>query len=388
MALNFPNSPTVGQIYTDSTSGFSYEWTGVLWKSYSAATSSQIREIDDISGSFNGITTSFALLSGGASVLPLNPQQLIVSVGGVIQNPGEDYTISGSNIVFSTAPTSGLTFFATSLGPAQNIGVPNDGSVTPVKLSTGGPTWNSSGDLLISGISTFSGNVSVSGNATFAGNVSIAGTITYEDVTNVDSIGIVTARAGLNVGAGGTIIATSSNNVGIGSTIPQAKLDVVGGINGSLVLETAVSAATTSVSFTNIPSWVKRVTVMFFDVSTNGTDYLIVQLGTSGGIADDANYFSMTGANTTSNTASAVNYTTGFGIQSGAAVNSVQGQYTFVNVTGDTWIASGIFANNTSALNYAVGRRTLSGVLTQLRITSTGGTDTFDAGTINIMYEG
>ena len=152
---------------------------------------------------------------------------------------------------------------------------------------------------------------------------------------------------------------------------------------------TAVASTSgTSIDFTGIPSWVKRVTVMFFDVSTNGSDYLIVQLGTSGGMATDANYFSMTGANSTSNIASAVNYTTGFGIQSGNASNSLQGQYTFVNVTGNTWIASGTFTGNTSAIIYAAGRRTLGGALTQLRITSTGGTDTLDAGTINILYEG
>lgn len=220
MALNFPNSPTVGQIYTDSTSGFSYEWTGVLWKSYSAATSSQIREIDNISGSFNGITTSFALTTGGASILPLNPQQLIVSVGGVIQNPSDDYTISGSNIIFSTAPTAGLTFFATSLGPAQNIGVPEDGSVTPAKLSTGGPTWNSSGDLLISGITTItnsSGTVKagigttaliVEGNARITGILTIGtNSVTIDGDNNTINVGVVTAT-NLTVGV---VTATTAN---------------------------------------------------------------------------------------------------------------------------------------------------------------------------------
>ncbi|MGA0447736.1 MAG: hypothetical protein ACO3M2_13120, partial [Pseudohongiellaceae bacterium] len=152
---------------------------------------------------------------------------------------------------------------------------------------------------------------------------------------------------------------------------------------------TAVASTSgTSIDFTGIPSWVKRITVMFFDVSTNGSDYLLVQLGTSGGMATDANYFSMTGANTTSNTASAVNYTTGFGIQSGSAANSLQGRYTFVNITGNTWVADGLFTGNTAAAIFAAGRRTLSGALTQLRITSTGGTNTFDAGNINILYEG
>jgi hypothetical protein len=50
MALNFPDSPTIGQVYTDSTSGFSYEWNGTVWISFSAASSSQIKALDDILG--------------------------------------------------------------------------------------------------------------------------------------------------------------------------------------------------------------------------------------------------------------------------------------------------------------------------------------------------
>jgi len=69
VALNFPNSPTVGQVYTDTTSGFSYEWDGTVWKSYSPASASNIKILDDISGSFNGSTQTFALASGGVSVL-------------------------------------------------------------------------------------------------------------------------------------------------------------------------------------------------------------------------------------------------------------------------------------------------------------------------------
>ena len=379
MALNFPNSPTVGQIYTDSTSGFSYQWNGTLWSSYSAATSTEIREVDDISGSFNGITTSFALTSSGANISPTNAQQLIVSIGGVIQNPGQDYSISGSNIIFSTAPTAGLDFFATSFGPAQNIGVPGDGTVTPVKLSTGGPVWNTSGGLVVTGI------------ATFSSNVSIAGTLTYEDVTNVDSIGIVTARSGLIVGTGGTVITTTtSGNVGINSTVPQTKLDVVGGIKGTLVLDTAKSASGlgTAVDFTGIPSWVKRITVMFGGVSTNGTSQPMLQLGDSGGIETTGYATYSTSITSGANAASA--YTNGWQLYSGAAVRLIEGNIVFslLNASTNTWSGVGNFANDSPGLLFSSGSKSLSATLDRVRITTDNGTDTFDAGTINIMYEG
>lgn len=129
MALNFPSSPTIGQVYTDTTSGFSYEWDGTVWKSYAAASSSQIKIIDDISGSFNSSTQTFALTSGSLAISPVTAQSLIVNLGGVVQDPSDDYTVSGSNITFTTAPATGLTFSAVSLGPAVPVDYANNGNV-------------------------------------------------------------------------------------------------------------------------------------------------------------------------------------------------------------------------------------------------------------------
>jgi hypothetical protein len=129
MALNFPDSPTLNQIYTDGTSGFSYQWNGSVWISYSSSTTSNITELDDISGSFNGSATVFPLTVNSQSVSPASTNQLLISVGGVMQNPTNDFYISGSNIVFTTAPASGLLFFGTLLGTAVPIGVSTIGDV-------------------------------------------------------------------------------------------------------------------------------------------------------------------------------------------------------------------------------------------------------------------
>jgi hypothetical protein len=123
MALNFPDSPTLNEVYTDSTSGFSYQWNGTVWISYTPASTGNIRVLDDISGSFDGSQDTFALTSSTIALSPPNPQSVIVNLGGVVQDPSDDYTISGSNIVFSTPPTGGLSFSGVVLGVAVPVGV-------------------------------------------------------------------------------------------------------------------------------------------------------------------------------------------------------------------------------------------------------------------------
>ena len=96
----------------------------------------QNREIDDISGSFDGLLTSFNLRVSGIAVYPASTNQLFVSVGGVLQNPSTDYTVSGDQITFTTAPTSSLSFFAIMQGDSVDINTPADGSVTEAKLAS------------------------------------------------------------------------------------------------------------------------------------------------------------------------------------------------------------------------------------------------------------
>ena len=76
----------------------------------------QNREVDDISSGFNGNATAFTLQVGGANVSPGSSNAIIVSLGGVVQNPGTDYTVAASTLTFTTAPASGLSFFGLVLG--------------------------------------------------------------------------------------------------------------------------------------------------------------------------------------------------------------------------------------------------------------------------------
>jgi hypothetical protein len=143
----------------------------------------------------------------------------------------------------------------------------------------------------------------------------------------------------------------------------------------------------TSIDFTGIPSWAKRITVMFDGVSTNGTSDLIVQIGDSGGI-ETAGYLGATGE--TANTGSGTTlFTTGIGISRGTNTSTVRhGNVVLTNVSTNTWSASVSTSRSDATVAYSGGSsKTLSATLDRVRITTVGGSDTFDAGSINILYE-
>ena len=161
---------------------------------------------------------------------------------------------------------------------------------------------------------------------------------------------------------------------------------VVAGINSAIVSGTSqASTSGTSIDFTGIPSWVKRITVMFNGVSTNGSSSPLVQLGTSGGVVTSG--YGGTGSLIAS-TVTSQNFTTGFGerSQDSAAVRS--GAWVITNVSGNIWVCAGVLGRSDGANTSVTGGTvTLGGTLDRVRITTVNGTDTFDAGSINILYE-
>lgn len=196
-------------------------------------------------------------------------------------------------------------------------------------------------------------------------------------------------------------------------TLPQGYIKVngttaatvtTGGISGiangavtpaklSQPLTLAIAQNTTSgtnIDFTGIPSWVKRITVMLNGVSTSGTSIVQIQLGASS--------FSTSGykSNASYGSSSAVQYataTSGFIVEpSGQAAASTarSGTYTFVLIGSNVWVGSGINAEAAmgAATSCAGNSPALSGALDRIRLTTVNGTDTFDAGSVNIMYEG
>ena len=99
--------------------------------------SGAFRQLDSIASSFDGSTTGFTMQVNSTNVIMGDANQILLSLGGVIQNPGTDFTISSSTLTFTTAPATGTSFFAVLLG-SDNGGTvtPTDGSVTGDKLAS------------------------------------------------------------------------------------------------------------------------------------------------------------------------------------------------------------------------------------------------------------
>jgi hypothetical protein len=167
-----------------------------------------------------------------------------------------------------------------------------------------------------------------------------------------------------------------------GSTT-QTLVNVTGTL-APVVSGTAVTASSTSVDFTGIPSWVKRITVMFQGVSSNGTSLWQIQIG-SGSVTTSGYVASVAGiANV------ATNSSTGFiQAQTISAATTYTGVFVVNNFSGNTYLGSGslLTMNNASNGFFSSGSIALGGTLDRVRITTVNGTDTFDAGTINILFE-
>ena len=152
---------------------------------------------------------------------------------------------------------------------------------------------------------------------------------------------------------------------------------------------TAVASTSgTSIDFTSIPSWAKRITVMFSGMSTNGGSNYLVQLGV--GSVTTSGYLGSSSL-LTGNAVGTDTFTTGFGLRHGGVGTTVvlHGAMTLSLVGSNIWAASGVTAMSQSTYTIiSAGSIALGGTLDRVRITTVNGTDAFDAGTINIMYEG
>jgi hypothetical protein len=167
----------------------------------------------------------------------------------------------------------------------------------------------------------------------------------------------------------------------------------INGVSGNVALirEAARTAApNTEIVFTGIPSWVRRLTVAFSTLSLNGSGNIILQLGTSVGIET-------TGYNSSANylqggvASGGTNSSFGIVLFASNAINQLTGSVVFNNISGNLWVATGMwnYANSISisTTGWTAGDKTLSSALNQLRINSSNAGDAFDSGIVNIIYE-
>ena len=363
---------------------------------------------DQFSG--NASTTVFTM-----SVAPATTSSILVAVTGVVQDPST-YAVSGTTLTFSGAPPTGTGNIS-----VRYLGIPASGVVTTAYrtltefTATAGQTSFSTPSYTVGFINVYRNGVllgSADFTATTGTTVVLAVGALVGDLVTTESfyvssvLNAIPATAGAvnstyiaNGAVGSTQIATGAvGTTQIASSVtlttptlttPTMSGAVVSAMGSSVITSGTAVASTsgTSIDFTGIPSWAKRITVMFNGVSTNGASIPIVQLGTISGV-EISGYVGDT-AELNATVSNVANPANGVAMQGGmAATISLAGTMVFNLFGSNFWLASANI-NRTNSTNMTVisASKTLSGVLDRLRITTVNGTDAFDAGSINIMYE-
>jgi hypothetical protein len=340
----------------------------------------------------------------------------LTSVGNITGTAGVTLTATAATLALAATSTNIIT---ASTNGSERVRVASDGKVGIGNTSPG--SYYAGASNVVIGTASGESGITIATGTSGTGYLCFAdgttGTDPYrgivEYVHSTDYMRFSTAGgAKVTIQSDGALrlLGSSSGHVGLkaaaaaGSatyTLPSA--DGTSGqmlsTNGSGTLSWASASLTigtpqnttsgTSIDFTGIPAGTKRITINFAGVSTNGTDNWLVQLGDSGGI-ETSGYLGVGGGFDAATSFAHTNYTAGFGIRSGSAAVVLHGSMvlTLLNASTNTWAVSGQLANSASAQMYTTaGSKPLSETLDRVRLTTTGGTNTFDAGSINIAYE-
>jgi len=319
-------------------------------------------------------------------------------------------SVSGTDTITVVAPVSmnayatGQTFRFIAAGANTGAATLNINSIGSKAITKNGTTALVANDILAGSvvIVTYDGTqFQLSNPATLPASVSsfTAGTTGFTPSTA--TTGAVTLAGTLNVANGGTganTLTSGSVIVGNGTSAvsliaPTTSGNVLFSTNGTswsstpkIVASTAQATTSgTSFTFSSIPSWVKRITIMFNGVSTNGTSIVQVQIGS--GSTTTTGYVGSVSSISTAVSSTFVS--TGFGAAAFATASDTRyGTMTIVNISGNNWIANSILTpSNATATGVGCGFISLGGTLDRVVLTTVNGADTFDAGSVNILYE-
>ena len=316
----------------------------------------------------SSVSTGSIITAGGAGIAKN------LYVGGIASFSAQPiFTSLTASSAVATDASKGLVS-VTNTGTGNNVLATSPTITTPVISSivnTGTLTLPTSTDTLV-------------GRATT--DTLTNKTLTSPVISTISNTGTLTLPTSTDTLVGKATTDTLTNKTLTSPTISGA---VVSSMNSSVITSGTAVASTsgTSIDFTSLPTWVKRITVMLSGVSTNGTSVPLLRLGTSGGI-EATGYLGSTSNIVNGSTPTATN-TTGLGLAQAIDAGALYYGHIFITLlTSNTWVMSATLSRSDIALTtLATSSKSLSGTLDRVRITTTNGTDTFDAGTINILYE-
>jgi hypothetical protein len=357
---------------------------------------------DTFSG--NASATAFTL-----SAAPATTSSILVAVSGVLQDPST-YSSVGTTLTFSAAPPSGTDNIS-----VRFLGIPASG-VTTTAYRTVTEFTATASQTTFSVPSYTVGFIDVYRNGVLLGSADYTATngttvVLATGATSGDLVEVISFQVSSVLNAIPASPASVQTSYLVDGSVTTAKIaddaittgKIAAGAVGTTDLanaavttaklsqpftsDTAVSATGTSIDFTGIPSWVKRITVVYASLSTNGSAALIVQLGDAGGV-ETSGYLG-SGVFSGPSTGSG-NSTAGLLLSGGGSDSSVSfhGSMIITKLTGNTYASMCVSGQSDSSYAaYAGGSKALSDTLDRIRITTANGTDVYDAGTINILYE-
>ena len=278
------------------------------------------------------------------------------------------------------------------------------GAVTEAKVGTGAITETKIGTGAVTETKVATGAVSAAKIATgaFTNSVSSTSTTTIATPNSVKTAYDLATTANTAAGVAQGDATSALSNAAAAQSTANAALPKAGGtMTGVITYDAAqprlvagtsqASTSGTSIDFPSIPSWVKRITVMFQGVSTSAGSPVLIQLGTgSTPTYTTSGYLGSVLLVDAAGATARTTYTTGFLVVQDSANSHVRhGNLTITNITGNSWTQTGILArSDDTSTHHSAGSIALAAVLTAVRITTVVGANTFDLGSINILYEG
>ena len=342
-----PRQTTVSNLFEDALTISTYTNANINNISYGTSTGTRL------------ISTNATITTG--TIPNLTSSTASITIGTIPTLTAGTTTSTAANITNGTIQNLTSNIVKISSGSA----ILSQGTITNLNSTTG----------TISNLST-----TIVGDFTISQGTGTLGT-TGVSAGTYGTLGIIPT---ISVDSKGRITTVSTSVSVADASITPSKL------SQPLTIGTAQNTTSgTAIDFTGIPSWVKKITIMLNGISTNGTSNWIIQIGST--TFKTSGYLSYFGYVVNDTNALCSSSTSGFGIYNGNSANLDYGQLFMSNITGNTWVynySGGNIAGASPAIKTGGGSASLTDALDRVRLTTANGTDTFDAGSVNIMYEG